>query len=989
MKKLLVSLIVITIFASIIDAQRRRKRKPRKRNPTMAQLAKQRMIVDTFEKLINNYEIDESGKSVRTFEVLYRVDTPYIKDAPLRRDFVFNSDLESVEVLASHKIAADGTVIPVPKENITVSRTPQAAAAPAFSSLKVVTIDFGKISHGEKYYYKVKTTEHKTYFEGKFSTLLVFTSYYNYTNVEVNVKAPASFPISVEAVGLFGGKNGEADGKATYQWKATNLKPVRLDAGQTDYFSTSARLSLSSFKNYEELANFYRAETEKKNIVTPEIKALADKITEGAETTADQASAIYLWVNKNIRYLSIILDRGGWIPHNAVSILQNGYGDCKDYSTLIQTLLKAKNIESSQVLIRADQNYWFPDVTLPEVFDHVILYIPSLDLYADATAANTRLGLISPYLREKNSLHASKVPKVVKISQAKPEDNQIISDVALEFNGLGDIRSIASNTYIGESEMGFRPVFADTDFFASKADFFVGAFLKYYGIEGIGKILNVSDSHKVGKPFNVEIEVERKNYTTFTRRGSVKLPAMLNLYNYWDLETATLPEKQISPIAIGTSIVKEKFSVRFPDQVRITRIPKNKFIDSPFGSFSVKYALSENVVEVERELVVKKGVIQPGDYLQFKKFVQSFGPHYYGEFSYRTNSRFARKKWREKSRILRSKPVDYDSVKKLTRRQVLTLERRVLRSPADSTSRKRLIRHYKYEIEPKPITDKKLFNHQIWFIKNQPREEISEVFGYYIYFSKDKKSDYERFKAAWLKAILDNPNDPLIRFNASRFFAISDKDLSMKLVKEAEEKFPDRYEFPILAFGFLKADADETAEMDGKREKLEKAFLKGDHAFNLIKKERSVSRDVERSGFIPMLADVAFQLEKYEKVSSLARELILEFADDETESEYVEAAHRGNILLGKVALVNGETEKAKDYLMTAINASTRLRSAYLAYPDLELVESLLLLGEKEVVLEYLKTCEKLKQTDKLILKRWQAEIKQGKSPTFDWFDEGQ
>jgi hypothetical protein len=76
------------------------------------------------------------------------------------------------------------------------------------------------------------------------------------------------------------------------------------------------------------------------------------------------------------------------VPHPAGSILKNGYGDCMDHATLMRALLTAKGIKSEYAEINVDPVY--KDYEIPfQSFDHVILYLPEFDLYADPTAAQS------------------------------------------------------------------------------------------------------------------------------------------------------------------------------------------------------------------------------------------------------------------------------------------------------------------------------------------------------------------------------------------------------------------------------------------------------------------------------------------------------------------------------------------------------------------------------------------------------------------------
>jgi transglutaminase-like putative cysteine protease len=55
--------------------------------------------------------------------------------------------------------------------------------------------------------------------------------------------------------------------------------------------------------------------------------------------------------------VAVWLGNGGYVPHDAATILENGYGDCKDHVALLGALLKAKGIASEPVLINSGNRY--------------------------------------------------------------------------------------------------------------------------------------------------------------------------------------------------------------------------------------------------------------------------------------------------------------------------------------------------------------------------------------------------------------------------------------------------------------------------------------------------------------------------------------------------------------------------------------------------------------------------------------------------------
>lgn len=362
MKNLSLTVLIIIAFVSSLYAQKRPIRRvlpPRtgivqrigdnqKSAPTAPKLGV------SFEKYVSTTDINADGTATQTLETVQRVTSEIALDKFNKYERVFNGDLQKVEVLEAQILKADGKKIPVPAESVQIKLTVQAEAAPAFSSLKLLEIKFNDFKVGDASAVKVRIHTTKPYFANHFDDIDVFPAIYEWKSIEVNVSAPKDFPLYTQANDLDGGKLNDENGRARWRWTKQNLPAVELETAMLDFYETSPKVAVTSFKNYEELGAAYWSEAVKKSTVTPEIQTLADEITKDIKEPQAQAYAIYEWANKNVRYLSIVLERGGWIPHDASQILANRYGDCKDYSTLLNALLKAKNIESYPVIIRAD-----------------------------------------------------------------------------------------------------------------------------------------------------------------------------------------------------------------------------------------------------------------------------------------------------------------------------------------------------------------------------------------------------------------------------------------------------------------------------------------------------------------------------------------------------------------------------------------------------------------------------------------------------------
>ena len=87
--------------------------------------------------------------------------------------------------------------------------------------------------------------------------------------------------------------------------------------------------------------------------------------------------------------MSVTLESGGFVPHPAEEVLANEYGDCNDLAILLEALLRAAGIESAPALINLGDSYTLSTIGVSSPLNHVITYLPTLDLYATGPPSST------------------------------------------------------------------------------------------------------------------------------------------------------------------------------------------------------------------------------------------------------------------------------------------------------------------------------------------------------------------------------------------------------------------------------------------------------------------------------------------------------------------------------------------------------------------------------------------------------------------------
>nr|AIA12815.1 hypothetical protein [uncultured bacterium] len=213
------------------------------------------------------------------------------------------------------------------------------------------------------------------------------------------------------------------------------------------------------------------------------------------------------------------------------------------------------------------------------------------------------------------------------------------------------------------------------------------------------------------------------------------------------------------------------------------------------------------------------------------------------------------------------------------------------------------------------------------------------------------------------------------------------------MLSDGEKIDPEDYEFPLeLADIYESRSRDRKIEAALQLSYLTLSLEKGEQALSQIKKERPRERDRDRKSLLLKLSKVGLELKKYDRTRAFATELVLDFGNDPDDFGYEEAAHKGNIVLGRIALAENDIAKAKEHLLIAIRAPLRSESAWLSDIDFDLARELLARGEKDAILEYIRLCLSLREREKKLdykseigaLKSWQEQIKTGKVPSLDF-----
>ena len=394
----------------------------------------------------------------------------------------------------------------------------------------------------------------------------------------------------------------EKQGRIVHEW---TLEPLPYRAAELDAVSSldsGPYVQITSFADWQSAAQSFCSGAEPMAEITPEIKKLADEITAGHASRKDQAQAIFDWVAANVRYVSITLGAGGFVPRPANFIAANRYGDCKDHATLMRALLTAKGMDSEYALI--DFRSIYKEFSVPlEIFNHVIVHVPELNLYVDPTAKHSVFGGLPSALNDKPVLRcahgkslAARTPPGSADADAVSVTTQVMVSAdgratgktvtAARGNEAADLRSVMTSVETSGSEQAARLLAA------------------YYGFSGSGQIEPTASTDRA-EPYAV---------TTHFTFDDVILGENHPAAVVTGLRVANRPFEQMAPIFRSGRIsdfvcqpfsYSEKVAYSLPKGWTPRALPKDLSVSRGPAAYSARYSFRDGAFEAERSFTLR------------------------------------------------------------------------------------------------------------------------------------------------------------------------------------------------------------------------------------------------------------------------------------------------------------------------------------------------------------------------------------------------
>lgn len=571
----------------------------------------------TYEKYHITYQVRANGGYESTTEVLLKINTPQGVRSGGSQSIEYIASQDEVLAIEAWTIQPDGTKVLVPETSIQTQDEQADESAAKFSDTKIKVIIFPNVVTGSRVYYKARVNHHSPTYVGHFHDSTAFPTSVIWGDVLINYVFPLSMKTYEDKKGVQGGFVKTENGFNHYSYKYSTVAAAPAQRGRVYVSDFADRLHVSTFPDMVAIGKAYQDTAKPKAKVTEDIRNLAVKLTTGLTDERDKVKKLYEWVATNIRYVSVSLGDGRLVPHDAYEVLKNQYGDCKDHVVLLEAMLDAVGIPSSPALINLGAAYKLSKIGVIQPLNHVITYVPSLDLYLDSTDQFSPFGLlIFEDINKPTVLTA--LGKIGRTPQMLASENVSVTDLKMKIDREGVIHGISSVIYEGVPEIESRR----TRFYekSRSEQQVVKELLQRFNETG-GGMMDFPEPERIDQPYWIRAKFYLNPVTNIPGRGGMMVPVGMGPGGIAWAGADDPLEKDFS-YTCKSQTLRESYTIEFPDNVVIDGIPKGTSYQDKSVTYSSTYSVKGRVLKVRRLLAIQyeESVCGPDENQRWRAF---------------------------------------------------------------------------------------------------------------------------------------------------------------------------------------------------------------------------------------------------------------------------------------------------------------------------------------------------------------------------------
>ncbi len=560
-----------------------------------------------------------NGLASRFHQVVYQPLTEAAAAESREYEFTYEADSQTAQIRAARVYRKDGRVdTAVESGPGGMADDPELAI---YTSARSFHVGFPRLEPGDvvELQYRVEDIAPRNAFADYFGEVVYLQGAEPIARAEYVLITPASrtFYFNDPAVpGIRRSVESSGDQRID-RFVALDVPAVEQEPSQPAWAEVLGHVNVSTYKTWDEMGRWYWGLVKDQFIPDDEVRLRAEALTRGLKDDAARVRAIYDYVVQKTRYVALEFGIHGYKPYRSAQIFARGFGDCKDKATLIVTMLDVLGIKAVPVVVRTANKgdiETAPASLAP--FDHMIAYVPSLNVYLDGTAEYT--GSVELPAMDRGAIalrvddgHAHLVRLPDPPASASVTSYKVA--VTLEVGGSADLDWRADVTGVEASQWRVR--FHAESTRKARIQQMLGAILPATEVTAI----DAGNFEDVETPIRMRVHGRAPQFSR-PEGDAVTIPVGRREHMVRDFASLTTRKLDLRMHAQWTA--EDDWTVKLPSGAKIRSAPAVAKGSSPFGSYDLDVETAPGLLRVKTAVTLTSTRVAARDYAAFRAWCE-------------------------------------------------------------------------------------------------------------------------------------------------------------------------------------------------------------------------------------------------------------------------------------------------------------------------------------------------------------------------------
>jgi len=363
--------------------------------------------------------IRPNGAKDTIFHYVYRPLTEKgVKQAQEER-FTFSSKRQKMHLIRARTISPEGKVTEASKDGIFLQRPEGDRASSIYDDSEDLVVIYSDVKVGSLVEIVVLREEMEPRVAGEASGVMGWGNSGWPTGqrrrvVGVGAEMNERFQIVPIGKGVPVAKVSQAKELTWYDWSVRDLQSRPYETNRAPSSQSGPATWYTTFKSWEQVGQWYGRLVEPQGLMESPLRSEVEKAVGGLTKPREILNVLYPLAAKEVRYTGLEFGHSGILPYSCNEVWNRKYGDCKDKSTLLVSMLRSRGIKAWVGLVNTKNEGLIPQKAPgTRMFNHAIVIV-DVDpgekeelIFCDPTISYGAPGMISPSSADRDVLLAS------------------------------------------------------------------------------------------------------------------------------------------------------------------------------------------------------------------------------------------------------------------------------------------------------------------------------------------------------------------------------------------------------------------------------------------------------------------------------------------------------------------------------------------------------------------------------------------------------